>query len=96
MTGWSPEAWGDFSVVGIVVAAGTAHMIAYIRGWLIPGRHHKEIVDSKDATISRLEEGRVKDAETIQIQAATISQRDNVEQTVTKMLKSFRESVSGQ
>lgn len=95
MTGWTPDNWNDFTVVGVVVAGAFGHMVAYIRGWLIPGRHHKEIVDSKNETISRLEEGRVKDAETIQIQASTISNRDNVEETVTKLLKSFRESVSG-
>jgi len=90
---WSPELWDDFGVVGIVVALGVAHMVAYIRGWLIPGRHHREIIDGKDRALAELRDRSAIDAETIKLQAKTISERDVMEDATTRLMQAFHESV---
>lgn len=96
MTGlWNPEFLNDVGVVGVVLLTGIGFVISLVRGWLIPGRFHREIVAGKDAEIAELRSRAVIDAETNKIQAQTISKRDTVEDTAVKLLQAFREAASG-
>ncbi|AHJ86317.1 hypothetical protein 32HC_39 [Mycobacterium phage 32HC] len=78
MTVWNPALWDDFGVVGIVVAVGTLFVVAQLRGWIVLGRQHREIVAMKDLTIADQQAREAKDAETI----ATLSQAV-IEKTAT-------------
>ena len=92
---WDPEFWNSLGVVGVVVIVAVAFVVSLTRGWLIPGRYHREIVDGKTAENTKLRERAAIDAETMKIQAQTISQRDTVEDTATKLLQAFRDAASG-
>ncbi|OBJ92680.1 hypothetical protein [Mycolicibacterium conceptionense] len=89
---WNPELWDKVGVVTLLGFVVAVHAVGYIRGWIIPGRHHREIVDGKDAAITDLRERAVIDAETIKVQAQTISTRDAMEDTATKLLQAFRDA----
>lgn len=45
MFGWSPDAWNGIGVVGIVCLVGVGFWLALMRGWLVLGMHHREVVD---------------------------------------------------
>lgn len=96
MTGvWSPEFLNGVGVVGVVLLVGIGFVVSLVRGWLIPGRYHREIVEGKDAEIAALRARAVIDAETNKIQAQTNSKRDAVEDTAVKLLDAFREAAGG-
>jgi hypothetical protein len=93
MPAWSPETWGDFSVVGVVVFIAILLWVGIAREWIIPGPAHRAIVASKDDELKRADARSTKDAETIHIQAQTIAEKNAVEAVTTHLLQSFRESV---
>ncbi len=93
MFGWSPETWGDFGVVGILVVIVFLTALALTRGWIVPGPFHKEIIAAKDRELERANERSTKDAETIQVQAQTIADKNAIESVTTHLLQSFRESI---
>lgn len=96
MTGaWNPDFWNGLGVVGVVVIVAAAFVVALTRGWLIPGRYHREIVDGERAEKNELRARAAIDAETMKIQARTIAERDTVEDTATKLLQSFRDAAGG-
>ena len=92
---WSPAVWDDFSAVGLALFTCAAFIISIARGWLIPGRHHREIVEGKNAAIADLRESAKVDGDTINIQARTIAARDAVEDTATRLLEAFRDAAEG-
>lgn len=53
MPAWSPETWGDFSVVGFAVFVTILLFVSQVRGWIVMGRNHREVVELKDQTISQ-------------------------------------------
>lgn len=96
MTPWAnPEFWNGLGVVSVVVIVASAFVVSLVRGWIIPGRHHREIVDGKNAAIKDLRDRAAIDAETMKIQAGTIAERDAVEDATTRLLRAFREAAAG-
>lgn len=90
---WSPEAWNSFGVVGLVVAMGFLTFLSLIRGWIVLGTYHREIVDAKDAAIKENRERAAIDAETMREQAKVIADKNSVESINIKLLQSIREMV---
>lgn len=88
---WNPALWDKLGVVALLGIMVVAHAWAYLRGWIIPGRHHKEILDGKNAAIQDLRDRAAIDAETIKVQVQTISRRDAVEDTTTRLLQIIRD-----
>lgn len=89
---FSPADWDGLSKLGILVTLVGFHITAYMRNWLIPGRHHRELIDRQDAEIKDLKVRAAVDAETIQIQANTIAEKNAVEAASTALMKAFREA----
>ena len=77
-----------------MVLMGVGLVVSLVRGWVIPGRTHREIVNGKDAAIQDYRDRASIDAETIKTQAQTISRRDAIEVTTTKLLEAFREAAT--
>lgn len=90
MPTWSPEAWNSFGVVGLVVAMGALTFLSLMRGWVVLGIYHREIVSGKDAALKELRERAAVDAETMRSQATFIASRDGVEDVNIKLLQAFR------
>ena len=91
---WAPERWDDFSIVGLLIAAVVFHFMAYMRGWLVPGRHHREIIDARDRELEQANARSREDAETIRIQAATIAEKNSSEDATVRILAALREVIA--
>lgn len=95
MPTWSPEAWNSFGVVGLVVAMGALLFLSLIRGWVVLGTYHREIVDGKDAALREHRERAAVDAETMRDQASVIAGKTGVEDINIKLLQAIREVAGG-
>jgi len=84
MPAWSPENWGDFSVVGIVVFTACFFILALVREWIVIGRYHRE-------TIGRLDRRAETDAEAIHTLSKAITEKNATEEATTRILSSVRE-----
>ncbi|MCK0174817.1 hypothetical protein [Mycolicibacterium sp. F2034L] len=93
--GLTPEAWNGVGVVTVLILVVAYHAIAYIRGWLVPGRHHREIVAAQDLRLAAADDRDKANAETIRIQAQTIAEKNAVELTTAHLLESVRELAQG-
>lgn len=93
MPTWSPETWNSFGVVGLVVMMGFLTFTSLIRGWIVLGTHHQEIVQAKDDAIRINKERANIDAETMREQAKVIAEKNSVESINIKLLQSIREMV---
>lgn len=98
MPTWSPAAWNDFGVVGIVLFVTAALIVALLRGWLVFGWVHKEIVamhvNGKAERDARIEA----QAKTIDLvmgtnraQAQALSKRAADDDLSAKLMASIRE-----
>lgn len=95
MTGlWNPEVLNGIGVVGISVLCTAGLAVSLVRGWLVPGRIHREVVAGKDSAIENYRERAVVDAETIRIQVEQSAKRDAVEVTTTRLLTAFRDAAT--
>ena len=88
---WAPERWDDFSIIGLLIFGAMFHFTAYMRGWLVPGKHHREIIDARDRELEQANARSKEDAETIRIQAATIAEKNSSEDATARILASLRE-----
>ncbi|BCI54924.1 hypothetical protein NIIDNTM18_42020 [Mycolicibacterium litorale] len=95
MPSWSPEAWNSFGVVGIVVCMGAVLFLSLIRGWIVLGTYHREIVEGKDAALAEHRERAAVDAETMRDQARVIAGKTGVEDINIKLLQAIREVQEG-
>lgn len=88
---WTPDVWDKVGVVTLLLLVVVYHATAYVRGWLVPGRHHREIVAAQDQRIVKADELAMANAETIRIQAQTIAEKNALELTSAHLLESVRE-----
>lgn len=93
---WSPEQWNSISVVGETLIVGGLLFLSLVRGWLVLGRYHREILEGKNTALAELRESAKVDAETMLHQAKTIADRNDVETTVTRLLQSTRDAAAGE
>jgi hypothetical protein len=84
MPPWSPAAWGEFTPSGIVLFMVVFFIVALLRGWLVIGRYHNEVVARSD-----------KDQATIRILSEAVTERTAEDNATTKILAAFREAASG-
>ena len=96
MPTWSPAAWNDFGVVGLLTVVCFLLCMGLVRGWVVLGFYYRETIAGKDRALAELRERAAIDAETIKLQAKTISERDAVEDAATRLLKAFRDAAGGQ
>jgi hypothetical protein len=81
---WSPETWGDFSVVGIVVIIAALFFWSLVREWIVIGRYHRDVVGRLDARAE-------KDAEAIHTLSTAISEKNGTEEATTRILGALRQ-----
>ena len=95
MSFWSPDQWNDFGVVGFALFVMAFLSVALMRGWIVLGPYHREIVDIKDDEIDQLRKGGVHDATAIDTLSKSMVDKNAAEDATTKILAAFREAVSG-
>lgn len=92
MLNWSPGSLNDLTSVSIVMIASAAFWMSLVRGWLVLGKHHRELMDVKDAVLAEHRERSVVDAETIHEQAQVIATKTGAEEISLKLLQALREA----
>lgn len=88
---WSPEAYNSVGVVGIAVFMSILLFVSLIRGWIVIGKYHREIVEGKDTALKEYRERAAIDAQTMQDQARVIAGKNGVEDINIKLLQAIRE-----
>lgn len=88
---WSPEVWNDIGVVAILILIAASHALALVRGWIVLGPHHREVISAKNKTIENADARSAKDQETIAVQAQTIAKTDATDQANAHLLSAIRE-----
>lgn len=88
---WGPEHWDDFSIIGLLTLVVAAHLVAYFRGWIVPGKYHTEMIDARDREIGELRKRAGEDAKTIFVLAQTGAKTTAAEDTATQLLAAVRD-----
>ena len=83
MPNWSPAVWDDFTTVGLLCFVVAFFIVALIKGWLVIGRYHNEVVARSE-----------KDAEAIRILSEAITEKTATENATTKILTALRETIT--
>jgi hypothetical protein len=93
MPAWGPETWGDFSVVGFAVFITILMFVAQVRGWIVFGPHHREVVGQKDQTIQQLYIRADKSDESIAKLSEALSKKNGTEDLAAALLAETRKAV---
>lgn len=94
MPAWTPERWDDFTTVGLLIALVAVHAVAYIRGWIIPGRHHREIVEARDRELEKAGKRSAEDAVSIKTLSVAITEQNARDTATNRILEALRETVA--
>lgn len=95
MPNWSPDQWSDIGVVGLALFVMAFLAVALMRGWIVLGPYHKEIMSIKDDEISQLRQRGIHDATAIDTLSKSMVDKNAAEDATTKILAAFREAVAG-
>jgi len=95
MPTWTPETWGDFSVVGIVVIVAALLYWSFVTGRIVIGKYHREIVEYKDKVIDKQDARAITDAEIIRTLSQSLVEKNAQEDATTRILSAVREAVKG-
>ncbi|MCP3811058.1 hypothetical protein NLX62_01685 [Mycobacteriaceae bacterium Msp059] len=85
----------DIGVVGIVVLMSGAFVVSLVRGWLVPGRYHREVIADRDAEIVSLRGALEKAANSNNILTRTLLEKNSNDDTTARLLVAFRAAVEG-
>lgn len=85
----------DIGVVGIVVLMSGAFVVSLVRGWLVPGRYHREVVADRDAEIVSLRSALEKSSSSNNILTRTLLEKNSNDDTTARLLVAFRAAVEG-
>ena len=96
----NPEVWDKVGVVSLAVLASVTFMVALVRGWIVPGRYHREVVADRDREIAELREANDKQREASDKQAETnnvltraLMEKNVTDDTTAKVLISVRQAL---
>lgn len=85
----------DIGVVGLVVLMSGAFVVSLVRGWLVPGRYHREVIADRDAEIVSLRGALEKAANSNNILTRTLLEKNSTDDTTARLLVAFRAAVEG-
>ena len=85
----------DIGVVGLVVIVSGAFVVSLVRGWLVPGRYHREVIADRDAEIASLRGALEKATSSNNILTRTLLEKNTTDDTTARLLVAFRAAVEG-
>lgn len=88
---WNPEVLGNVSVVGLVVFGAGFFIFALMRGWIVLGRHHREVVADRDVESAELRKALATSTETANMLFRALIEKNVTDDTVVKLLTTVRE-----
>lgn len=91
----APSAWEGASVVTVVIVLALLHGLALVRGWIVWGPAHREIVAGKDTTIAQDNEREKLHLGIMADQAKTISEQKVASMMSEHLLSSIRDLARG-
>lgn len=74
----------EIGAVSLAVFICLGFVAALIRGWVVLGKHHREIITRLDARAQ-------KDAETIALLSQAVTERQSEDQATTRILSTLRD-----
>jgi hypothetical protein len=83
----TPGFWDDISSVGLAILACSLFILALVRGWVVIGKYHREVVTRLDARAE-------KDTETIALLSRAVTERAAEDQAMTRILNAIRTASS--
>lgn len=93
---WSPELWGEFTGPGVAIFMCAMLIASLLRGWVVLGKFHKEMIAVKDDEIAELRKRAMHDATAIDTLSRSMVEKNAAEDATTKILAAFRAAVAGQ
>lgn len=89
----NPALWDNVGAVGLAIGGSALFMTSLVRGWLVPGRYHREVVADRDAEIAELRKALAKTTDSNNVLTRTVLEKNATDDTTTKLLVAFREAV---
>ncbi|ASN72801.1 hypothetical protein LRM64_17515 [Prescottella equi] len=89
----APSAWEGASVVTVVIVLALLHGLALVRGWIVWGPAHREIMRLKDDAINHSQGREQADQDTIRTLADTIAEQKVASQLAAHASQSIHEVV---
>ena len=93
MNWFSPEHLNGIGVVGLTVFVGGIFVVAITRGWIVPGKYHREVVADRDAEITALRSALVTSTDSNNVLTRTLLEKNATDDTTNKLLVAFRQAV---
>lgn len=94
MTWLSPSAWNGVGIVSFIIVVAAFAALALIRGWLVLGIHHREIVAEKDRAIDRMSARAAADQDSISSLAETVASYRVAGELQAHYLEAVREAIA--
>lgn len=90
---WSPAAWNDVSVVGLLTLIVAAHAFALLRGWMVPGPHHREVMEAKDDALADAQARAIREEEINAKLTTALADKNAAEQANAHLLQAIRDAI---
>lgn len=87
----SPAQWQDVSTVAVIIVLSLLLVLSLIRGWVVFGPHHRELIRLKDETLRHEREACAAKDRTIATQAETIQKQTVSSEVSTHLLEALRD-----
>ncbi len=88
----NPELWDNVGAVGLAIGGSAVFMMSLVRGWLVPGRYHRDVVADRDAEIAELRKALASAGESNNVLTRTLLEKNATDDVTTRMLVAFREA----
>lgn len=91
----SPAAWQDVGTVAVVLAFAAALLLSLVRGWVVFGPAHRELLRVKDEALDDLRGREGELTRIIETQATTIQKQTVAGEVSIHLLEALREAAGG-
>lgn len=88
-----PAVLDKLGVVSLAVVASGSFIVALVRGWIVPGKYHREVVADRDAEITALRSALVTSTDSNNVLTRTLLEKNATDDTTNKLLVAFRQAV---
>lgn len=89
----SPEVLDKLGAAGIAVFVCGLFIVAMVRGWIVPGRYHREVVADRDKEIAALRSALTTATDSNNVLTRTLLEKNATDDTTNRLLVAFRQAV---
>ena len=92
MSIFTPAAWEGVGAPALLVLLLVVLVVGVAREWIIPGRYHRRMIDSRDASITTLESRLDKRDEQIDKLADAVAKNNTANELTAHVLDALRQA----